>query len=40
MEDAMDEFLVELARGKNIGTLVIDSDKGDPNYIVDMRYES
>ncbi len=38
-EGAMYEPLVELARGKNIGTLVIDSDDGELKYIVDMRYE-
>ena len=32
--------VVELARGKNIGTLVIDSDTGDLIYTVDMSYES
>ena len=36
-EEAMYEPLVELARGKNIGTLVIDSDNGELKYIVDMR---
>ena len=36
-EDAMYELLVELARGKNIGILVIDSDNGELKHIVDMR---
>ena len=39
-EEAMYEPLVELARGKNSGTLVIDSDYGELEYIVDMRGES
>lgn len=38
-EEAMYEPLVELARGKHIGTLVIDSNKGELKYIVDMRNE-
>ena len=29
----------ERARGKNIGTLVIDSNTGGLDYIVDMRHE-
>ena len=32
--------VVERARGKNIGTLVIDSNTGGLDYIVDMRYKS
>ena len=32
--------VVERARGKNIGTLVIDSNTGGLDHIVDMRYES
>lgn len=36
---AMYEPLVELARGKNIGTLVIDSDNGELKYIMNMLYD-
>ena len=38
-EAAMYEPLVELARGKNIGTLAINSDNGELKYIVNMMYE-
>lgn len=38
-EAAMYEPLVELARGKNIGTFAISSDNRDLKYIVDMMYE-
>ena len=38
-EEAMYEPLVELARGKNIGTLAIKSDNGELKYIVNMVYE-
>ena len=38
-EQAMYEPLVELARGRNIGTLVIDSNNGELKYIVNMTLE-
>ena len=38
-EAAMYEHLIELARGKDIGTLVIDSNNGELKHIVNVMYE-